>query len=109
LARVLVKEKIAASGIELLRSDFEVDFEPDMTREELLERISEYDALIVRSGTKVDAGLIQAADKMKVIGRAGVGVDNIDVEAATKRGIMVINGPAHGPVPQRAGGGRFPA
>jgi D-3-phosphoglycerate dehydrogenase len=93
LARVLVKEKIAASGIELLRSDFEVDFEPDMTREELLERISEYDALIVRSGTKVDAGLIQAADKMKVIGRAGVGVDNIDVEAATKRGIMVINAP----------------
>jgi len=93
LTRVLVKEKIAPSGIELLQRDFDVDYEPDMSREELLERIGEYDALIVRSGTKVDAELIQAADKMKVIGRAGVGVDNIDVEAATKRGIMVINAP----------------
>jgi D-3-phosphoglycerate dehydrogenase len=93
LARILVKEKIAESGVELLRREFEVDFLPDMSREEMLERIGEYDALIVRSATKVDAEVIQAADSMKVIGRAGVGVDNIDVEAATKRGIMVINAP----------------
>ena len=93
LARILVKEKIAAAGVELLRKDFEVDFLPDMSREEMLERLGEYDGLIVRSATKVDAEAIAAATSMKVIGRAGVGVDNIDVEAATKRGIMVINAP----------------
>ena len=93
MTRILVKEKIAASGVELLRKDFEVDFLPDMSREEMLERMGEYEGLIVRSATKVDAEVIRAAGKMKVIGRAGVGVDNIDVEAATKRGIMVINAP----------------
>jgi D-3-phosphoglycerate dehydrogenase len=93
LTRVLIKEKLAPSGVELLRRDFEVDYEPEMSREEMLERIREYDALIVRSATKVDNEVIAAATKMKVIGRAGVGVDNIDVEAATKRGIMVINAP----------------
>ena len=93
MARVLVKEKIAESGIELLRKDFEVDYLPDMGREELLGRIGEYEALIVRSATRVDEELIKAADRMKVIGRAGVGVDNIDMEAATKKGIMVINAP----------------
>jgi len=93
MARVLVKERIAEGGVELLRRDFEVDFEPDMSREELLERIGDYEALIVRSATRVDAAVIQAGERLKVIGRAGVGVDNIDVEAATKRGIMVINAP----------------
>lgn len=93
MTRILVKEKIAAAGVELLRKDFEVDFAPEMSREDMLERIAEYDALIVRSGTKVDAEVIRAAENMKVIGRAGVGVDNIDVEAASKRGIMVINAP----------------
>jgi D-3-phosphoglycerate dehydrogenase len=93
LTRVLVKEKIAEAGVNLLRQDFEVDFLPDLSREELLEQVGGYDALIVRSGTKVDAEVIRAASKMKVIGRAGVGVDNIDVEAASKRGIMVINAP----------------
>ncbi|RJP30238.1 MAG: phosphoglycerate dehydrogenase [Actinobacteria bacterium] len=92
-ARILIKEKIATAGVELLRKDFEVDFVPDMSREEMLECIGEYEGLIVRSATKVDAEVIQAARQMKVIGRAGVGVDNIDVEAATKRGIMVINAP----------------
>lgn len=93
MAKVLVKEEIAPAGVELLRKEFEVDFRPDMDREELLSCIGKYDALVVRSGTKVDAELIEAAKNMKVIGRAGVGVDNIDVEAATKRGIMVINAP----------------
>lgn len=93
MARILVKEKIAEAGVELLRKDFEVDFLPDMSREEMLERLGEYEGLVVRSATKVDAEAIAAATKMKVIGRAGVGVDNIDVEAATKRGIMVINAP----------------
>ncbi len=93
MARVLVKEKIAESGLQLLRKDFEVDYLPDLSREELLGRIGDYEALVVRSATRVDAELIQAAERMKVIGRAGVGVDNIDVEAATKKGIMVINAP----------------
>jgi len=93
LTRVLVKEKIAESGMDLLRQDFEVDFLPDMTREELLKKIGEYDALIIRSATDVDSEVIRAATNMKVIGRAGVGVDNIDVESASKRGIMVINAP----------------
>jgi D-3-phosphoglycerate dehydrogenase len=93
MAKILVKEKIAPSGVELLRRDFEVDFRPDMDREELLSSIGGYDALIVRSGTKVDGELIRAADRLKVIGRAGVGVDNIDLEAASKKGIMVINAP----------------
>jgi D-3-phosphoglycerate dehydrogenase len=93
MTRILVKEKIAKRGVELLDEEFEVDYEPDMKREELLKRIGEYDALIVRSGTKVDADIIQAGKNLKVIGRAGVGVDNIDVEAASKRGIMVINAP----------------
>ncbi|MBC7252437.1 MAG: phosphoglycerate dehydrogenase [Actinobacteria bacterium] len=93
MARILVKEKIAESGIELLRRDFEVDYLPDMSREEMLRRVGEYEALVVRSATKVDAEVIRAGERLKVIGRAGVGVDNIDVEAATKRGIMVINAP----------------
>ena len=93
MAKVLVKEEISPVGVELLSREFEVDFRPDMSREELLSCIGKYDALVVRSGTKVDAELIEAAKNMKVIGRAGVGVDNIDVEAATKKGIMVINAP----------------
>jgi D-3-phosphoglycerate dehydrogenase len=93
LTRVLVKETIAEAGVDLLRREFDVDFLPEMTREELLEKVDSYDGLIVRSGTQVDAEVIAAATNMKVIGRAGVGVDNIDVEAATKRGIMVINAP----------------
>lgn len=93
MARILVKERIAESGIELLRRDFEVDYLTDLDREELLRHIPEYDALIVRSATRVDAEVIRAGERLKVIGRAGVGVDNIDVEAATKRGIMVINAP----------------
>lgn len=93
MTRILVKEKIAKRGIELLDKEFEVDYEPDMKREELLKRIGEYEALIVRSSTKVDADIIEAGKNLKVIGRAGVGVDNIDVEAASKRGIMVINAP----------------
>lgn len=79
--------------MELLRRDFEVDYAPEMSREDMLKHMDEYDALIVRSATRVDAEVIGAGANLKVIGRAGVGVDNIDVEAATKRGIMVINAP----------------
>lgn len=92
--KVLVKEKIAEAGVQALRDDgFDVTFAPEMPVDEMMEVIGEYDGLIVRSATKVSAEVIAAATNMKVIGRAGVGVDNVDVEAATKRGIIVCNAP----------------
>jgi D-3-phosphoglycerate dehydrogenase len=91
--KVLVKEKIAEQGVEYLKRDFEVVFAPEMSREDMLASISDCHALIVRSATDVNAEVIKAGRSLQVIGRAGVGVDNIDVEAATKRGIMVINAP----------------
>lgn len=92
--KVLVKEKIATSGIELLKkAGFQVDIGVEMSREEMLKKIGDYDGLIVRSTTQVDAEVIDKAKNLKVIGRAGVGVDNIDVEVATKKGIIVANAP----------------
>lgn len=91
--KVLVKEKIADSGIELLRKDYDVDIGVDWDRDELLKKIAGYDALIVRSSTQVDAELIEKAANLKIVGRAGIGVDNVDVGAATKRGIIVANAP----------------
>jgi D-3-phosphoglycerate dehydrogenase len=91
--KVLVSEKLAEAGEELLREEFEVDVVLGLDQEELLERIGDYDGLIVRSATKVTAEVIERAENLKAIGRAGIGVDNIDVEAATKRGILVANAP----------------
>ncbi|MDP2210130.1 MAG: phosphoglycerate dehydrogenase [Candidatus Aquicultor sp.] len=92
--KVLVKEKIAQAGIDSLKAaGFEVDVKVEMTAEELVEAIGEYDGLIIRSATKVTEEVISRADKLKVIGRAGIGVDNINVDAATKRGIIVANAP----------------
>jgi D-3-phosphoglycerate dehydrogenase len=88
--RVLVREGIAEAGIELLRRRFEVDVDPDG---DLGERIANYDAIIVRSGTRLTRDLIERAERLKVIGRAGVGVDNVDLEAASERGIVVANAP----------------
>src|SRR5680860_1806376 len=92
-ARVLVKEKISAAGIELLRENFDVEVRTDMTDAELKELINDYDALIVRSATKVTADMLEGSTRMRIIGRAGSGVDNIDVKAATKKGIVVANAP----------------
>jgi D-3-phosphoglycerate dehydrogenase len=89
-ARVLVREAIAPAGVDLLRERFDVDVDGDS---ELAEIIDRYDAIVVRSATKLTADLIERAAKLKVIGRAGVGVDNVDVEAATRRGIVVANAP----------------
>ena len=88
--RVLVRESIADAGVELLRAHFEVDVDSDSPLEEI---VAQYDALIVRSATKVTAEVIAQATNLKVIGRAGVGVDNVDVDAATRRGIVVANAP----------------
>ena len=94
MARVLVSDPITPAGIDLLKqAGFEVEVKTDHTKEELLAKIKDYDALIVRSQTKVTADIIEAASNLKVIGRAGVGVDNVDIEAATKKGIIVMNAP----------------
>jgi D-3-phosphoglycerate dehydrogenase / 2-oxoglutarate reductase len=91
--RVLVKEKIADSGVDLLREKFDVDLGTDWQDGELEQRIGDYDAILIRSATKLTADLIEKGTRLKVIGRAGVGVDNVDVPAATKRGIIVANAP----------------
>jgi D-3-phosphoglycerate dehydrogenase len=92
-ARVLVKEKIGDSGVELLQQHFDVDLGIDWDDAELGERIGVYDGIVIRSATKMTAELIGKAERLKVIGRAGVGVDNVDVPAATRRGIVVANAP----------------
>ncbi|MDO5846292.1 MAG: phosphoglycerate dehydrogenase [Methanocorpusculum sp.] len=91
--KVLVSDPLAAEGVAILKEACEVDEKADLSEDELVKIIGNYDALIVRSGTQVTARIIEAADKMKYIGRAGVGVDNIDTEAATKKGIIVSNAP----------------
>ncbi len=90
--RVLVAEAISDAGVALLREQHEVDVKK-FTPSELLEVISDYDALITRSETKVTAEVLARGARLKVVGRAGVGVDNIDVEAATERGVVVVNVP----------------
>ncbi|WP_249009750.1 phosphoglycerate dehydrogenase [Conexibacter sp. DBS9H8] len=91
--RVLVAEKVGASGIDLLGRDCDVELGIDWSRDELLGRIAGFDAILIRSATQVDAELIDAAPRLRAIGRAGVGVDNVDVAAATRRGIVVANAP----------------
>jgi D-3-phosphoglycerate dehydrogenase len=92
--RILVKEEIADAGVERLReAGFDVDVGVDWDDDELARRIGGYDGIVVRSATQVDADLIARAERLKVIGRAGIGVDNVDVDAATKRGIVVANAP----------------
>ncbi len=91
--KVLVKEKVGDSGIELLRSRCDVDLGIDWSDEELNERIGAYHGILIRSATKMTAELIERAVNLRVIGRAGVGVDNVDVPAATRRGIVVANAP----------------
>jgi D-3-phosphoglycerate dehydrogenase len=88
--RVLVREPIAEAGIELLRQRFDVDVDSDG---DLAEKIGDYDGIVIRSATKLTADVLERADRLKVIGRAGVGVDNVDVETATRRGIVVANAP----------------
>jgi len=92
--KVLICDPIAKAGIEKLKeAGLQVDVKPEISREELLEAISHYDAIIVRSRTKVTRDIISRAAKLKVIGRAGAGLDNIDLEEAERRGIKVLNTP----------------
>ena len=92
-ARVLVREDVGEPGLALLREHFEVETGFDWSLEELAERIGGFEAILIRSGTKLTAELIERGERLVVIARAGVGVDNVDVEAATRRGIVVANAP----------------
>lgn len=93
--KILIADKLGSAGLERLdqMSDISYDLHTGMTKEELLSVIPDYDAVIVRSDTFIDADVLAAGKRLKVVGRAGIGVDNIDVAAATERGIMVMNTP----------------
>jgi len=94
--KVLVSDSLSEEGLKVLKDekDLQVDVKLKLPTEELKAIIKDYDALVVRSSTKVTKDIIDAASKLKVIGRAGVGLDNVDAEAASKRGIIVMNTPA---------------
>ncbi len=91
--RILVADPIAADGVERLRAAGEVEVATGLSTEELKRRIADVDALVVRSETKVTAEVLAAAPRLRVVGRAGVGIDNIDLEAATRHGVLVLNAP----------------
>ena len=92
--KILVSDPLSQEGLKILEErKIAFDVKPKLTPEELKRIIADYDALIIRSGTKVTADIINASTHLKVIGRAGVGVDNVDIEAATKKGIVVMNTP----------------
>jgi D-3-phosphoglycerate dehydrogenase len=93
MAKVLVSDPIDQAGIDILSQVAQVDVKTGLPQEELVKIIPEYDALMLRSGTKVTQQIIEAGTQLKIIGRAGVGVDNIDVPAATRHGIVVVNSP----------------
>lgn len=91
--RILVTEPLAEAGLALLREEHQVDVRPELAGGGLAEAVVAYDALVVRSQTRVDAAVIEAGRNIKVIARAGIGLDNVDVETATRRGVMVVNAP----------------
>jgi len=93
MMKILVADPIAQEGIEILRSYAQVDIKAKLEPEQLKALIGDYDALIVRSQTQVGADVIESGKKLKVVGRAGVGTDNINVDAATRNGIVVVNAP----------------
>jgi D-3-phosphoglycerate dehydrogenase len=93
MSKVLVSDPIDQSGIDILSQVATVDVKTGLKPEELVQIIGEYDALMIRSGTRVTEEIIAAGTNLKIIGRAGVGVDNVDVPAATRQGIVVVNSP----------------
>ncbi len=93
MAKVLVSDPIDSAGIDILSQVAQVDEKTGLSVEELIAIIGAYDGLMIRSGTQVTADVIEAAGRLRIIGRAGVGVDNVDVPAATQRGVLVVNSP----------------
>ena len=93
--KLLVTDELSKEGLDILTkgSGLQVDVKPGIPQDELIKIIGDYQALIIRSGTKVTKEVLEAGKKLKVVGRAGVGVDNVDVETATRKGIVVMNTP----------------
>ena len=91
--KVLVSDSIDQAGIDILKQVAQVDVKTKLTPEELVSIIPDYDAIMIRSGTRVTQAVIEAGGNLKIIGRAGVGVDNVDVPVATRYGIVVVNSP----------------
>src|SRR5438128_3569064 len=93
--RVLVTDMLAESGLAILRAatDLDLDYRPGLKGAELLRAVTESDALITRSGTAVTRELVNAGKRLRIVGRAGVGLDNVDVDACTERGILALNRP----------------
>lgn len=93
--KILVSDNLSETGVDIFKKaeGLEVEVKTGLTPEELKAIIKDYDGLVIRSATKVTAEIIQAADKLKVIGRAGIGLDNVDIPAASQRGIVVMNTP----------------
>ena len=93
--KILISDKLGQAGLDRLdlAKDAQYDMKPGLSKEDLMAILPEYDALIIRSGTKADADILKAGTNLKVVGRAGMGVDNVDVRAATLRGIIVMNTP----------------
>ncbi|NEQ95397.1 MAG: phosphoglycerate dehydrogenase [Cyanothece sp. SIO2G6] len=93
MSKILVSDPIAQEGIDILSQVAHVDVQTKLSEAELVKLIPEYDALMIRSGTQVTKAVLEAAKALKIIGRAGVGVDNIDVQMATRQGVLVVNSP----------------
>ena len=93
MTKVLVSDPIDQAGIDILTQVAQVDQKVGLSTEQLKQVIGEYDGLMIRSGTQVTSDVISTATKLRIIGRAGVGVDNVDVQAATKKGVLVVNSP----------------
>ncbi len=93
MPKVLVADEISPEGLELMRRSVDVDYIPDVSQEKLLDIIHGYEAMLVRSRCKVTREVLEKADNLRIVGRAGVGVDNIDLQAATEKGVLVINSP----------------
>jgi len=93
--KVLVSDSLSEEGIKIFQEtpDIDVDVDTDLTPEELKGIIGDYHALVIRSATRITAEVIEAAHNLKIVGRAGIGLDNIDIPAASKKGIIVMNAP----------------
>src|SRR5471030_579070 len=93
-SRVLISDKLSPAAVAIFRErGVEVDVKPGIDKEEIAKIIGDYDGLAIRSNTKVTAKLLEHATRLKVVGRAGIGVDNVDIPAATARGVIVMNTP----------------
>jgi D-3-phosphoglycerate dehydrogenase len=95
MMKVIITDEVLESGLQLLQDDerVQVDVRLGLSREELHQVIGEFDAIITRSGTQVDQDLVDHATNLKIVARAGVGIDNVDIDAASNRGIIVVNAP----------------